>query len=61
MIKSLGIGHVFLRSINNNKNENTTSAVYRHAVTILFHKKGVWSTGNTRKYPQSDVYIYQFL
>ena len=36
-----------------------TSAVYWHAAAILFHKIGVWSTGNTRKYRQSDVYIYQ--
>ena len=56
----LGIRHVFLCSINNNKNETlTTSAVNRCVAAILFQKICVWRTGNTRKYRQSDVYIDQ--
>ena len=37
----------------------TTSAVNRCVAAILFQKIGVWRTGNTRKYRQSDVYIDQ--
>ena len=37
----------------------TTSAVNRCVAAILFQKIGVWRTGNSRKYRQSNVYIDQ--
>ena len=29
-------------------------------LTLVSTTSGLWSTGNTRKYHQIDVYIYQF-